>query len=131
VVAYSNDVKIAALGVGRETLARHGAVSGETAREMALGALRLTGADCAVATTGVAGPGGGSPSKPVGTVWIAVASATHGDEGALARPNDGSVVVEARLHHFAGTRAEVMAAAVGAALTMLGEAVGGWTKGGA
>ena len=74
VVAYSNEVKECALGVNHETLVRHGAVSEETVKEMVTGVRDRLGADYAVATTGVAGPGGGTPEKPVGTVWIAVAS---------------------------------------------------------
>lgn len=74
VVAYNNEVKECALGVNHETLVRHGAVSEETVKEMVKGVRERLGADYAVATTGVAGPGGGTPEKPVGTVWIAVAS---------------------------------------------------------
>lgn len=74
VVAYSNASKHAVLGVDEESIARHGAVSERVAREMAEGARRITGADYAVATTGIAGPAGGSPEKPVGTVWIAVST---------------------------------------------------------
>jgi nicotinamide-nucleotide amidase len=70
-VTYSNASKQEMLGVGSDTLARHGAVSEETAREMALGALAHSKADVAVAVTGVAGPSGGSPEKPVGTVCFA------------------------------------------------------------
>lgn len=74
VVAYSNEVKECALGVSHETLLAHGVVSEETVREMVEGVRKRLGADYAVATTGVAGPGGGTPEKPVGTVWIGVAS---------------------------------------------------------
>lgn len=74
VVAYSNEVKECALGVRHETLLAHGAVSEETVREMVEGVRKRLGADFAIATTGIAGPTGGTDKKPVGTVWIAVAS---------------------------------------------------------
>ncbi|MDH5298162.1 MAG: CinA family nicotinamide mononucleotide deamidase-related protein [Desulfobulbaceae bacterium] len=74
VVAYSNELKEQLLGVDRATLVRFGAVSEETARAMADGARRVTGADLAVAVTGIAGPGGGSEEKPVGTVCFALAT---------------------------------------------------------
>lgn len=77
VVAYSNEVKESALGVKHSTLKAHGAVSEETVREMAEGVRERLGADLAIATTGIAGPDGGSEEKPVGTVWIAVADKTH------------------------------------------------------
>jgi nicotinamide-nucleotide amidase len=70
-VTYSNDAKIELLGVGRATLERHGAVSEQTAREMAQGALRRSKATLAVAVTGIAGPAGGTPDKPVGMVCFA------------------------------------------------------------
>lgn len=73
-VAYSNEMKQRVLGVDSTTLAMFGAVSEETACEMAVGARRVTGADIAVATTGVAGPEGGSEAKPVGTVAVALAA---------------------------------------------------------
>jgi nicotinamide-nucleotide amidase len=73
--AYSNDVKQRLLGVSPETLAHHGAVSEETAREMAAGARKALGVDIAVATTGIAGPDGGTPEKPVGLVCFALATA--------------------------------------------------------
>ncbi len=72
VVSYSNDVKADVLGVSRSDIARHGAVSREVAEQMALGAAKLMRTDCAIATTGIAGPEGGSKFKPVGTVWFAV-----------------------------------------------------------
>ena len=72
VVAYHNDVKHRVLGVADETLCRFGAVSEAVVREMVTGVSERFCADCAVATSGVAGPGGGTPEKPVGTVWVAV-----------------------------------------------------------
>ena len=72
VVAYHNSVKAQVLGVGEELLAEHGAVSEPVVRCMALGVSALTDADCAVATSGIAGPGGGTADKPVGTVWVAL-----------------------------------------------------------
>ena len=71
IVAYSNEVKMNLLYVSPETLERHGAVSEETVIEMVKGAMKALKTDCAVATSGIAGPGGGTPEKPVGTVWIA------------------------------------------------------------
>jgi nicotinamide-nucleotide amidase len=71
IVSYSNRAKEAMLGVKHRTLCGHGAVSETVVREMAEGALRLSGADIAVAVSGVAGPDGGSDEKPVGTVWFA------------------------------------------------------------
>ena len=72
VVAYHNDVKSGVLGVSVDTLAAVGAVSEEVVRQMVGGVARLMAADCAIATSGIAGPGGGTPEKPVGTVWVAV-----------------------------------------------------------
>ena len=71
VVAYANEVKRSLLGVSDDTLQSYGAVSEQTVREMVQGVARATDSDCAVATSGVAGPGGGTPDKPVGTVWVA------------------------------------------------------------
>ena len=101
-VTYSNEAKIAMLGVSEQTLAAHGAVSEATAREMAAGALRNSGAMLAVAVTGVAGPAGGTPAKPVGLVWLAWAK------------RGGPV--ETRSEHFPGDRAAVREATVRKAL---------------
>lgn len=73
IVAYANDVKVNVLGVSPETLKNYGAVSEETAREMALGAIERLGCSVGLATTGIAGPGGGTPAKPVGLVYVACA----------------------------------------------------------
>ena len=104
VVAYANEVKRDVLGVGPDLLAAHGAVSEPVVRAMAAGVRRLTGTRLAVAVSGVAGPGGGTPGKPVGTVWVAVA--------------DGENVQAARFR-FSGDRAAVRNATVDAALIML------------
>lgn len=72
-VTYANESKVSQLGVSPDSLARYGAVSEEVAKEMAIGALRASHADIAVSVTGIAGPGGGSGEKPVGTAWIAIA----------------------------------------------------------
>lgn len=74
VVAYSNEVKMALLGVDPESLNRYGAVSQSVAEQMAEGVRRATGATYGISTTGIAGPTGGTPAKPVGTVWMAVAT---------------------------------------------------------
>lgn len=73
IVAYSNDIKINLLCVSPNTLKKYGAVSQETVIEMAQGVMKSMKSDCAIATSGIAGPGGGSIQKPVGTIWIAVA----------------------------------------------------------
>ena len=73
-VSYSNQAKMDILGVKPETLEAHGAVSEQTAIEMAEGCARVFGTDCAISTTGIAGPGGGTPDKPVGLVrWVCLA----------------------------------------------------------
>lgn len=74
VVAYSNSVKTQLLGIKEDTIAQHGAVSEETVIEMAIAARKLLNTDFALATSGIAGPEGGTETKPVGTLWIAVAS---------------------------------------------------------
>jgi nicotinamide-nucleotide amidase len=99
-ITYSNEAKMEMLGVPEATLARHGAVSEATARAMAEGALARSQAGIAVAVTGVAGPGGGSPEKPVGMVcfaWArsgaATATATHQIPGDRQAVREASVAV--------------------------------------
>ena len=108
VIAYANDLKVRLLGVPADVLAAHGAFSLETARAMAEGACAATGADYAISITGIAGPAGGTPEKPVGLVFIGVA-APHG--------------TATFKHHFSGSRAEIRQAATEAALRHLLEAV--------
>jgi PncC family amidohydrolase len=110
VISYSNDAKVHLLGVPLKTLRARGAVSEETASAMARGARRALGADYGVGITGIAGPGGAVPGKPVGTVCIAVA-------GPRAQ------VAVARCL-FPGGRAEVRRAACRKALEMLDERLG-------
>jgi PncC family amidohydrolase len=74
-ITYSNEAKVSVLGVNSQTIERHGAVSAECAAEMAAGALRLLGADFALALTGIAGPGGGTAEKPVGLTFVALGCA--------------------------------------------------------
>lgn len=107
-VTYSNTAKARDLGVRPDTLATHGAVSAATVLEMARGALERSGADVAVATSGIAGPDGGSPGKPVGTVWFA-----------LAHAPGLKVPAAARLQQFTGDREAVRREAVGFALQWL------------
>jgi competence/damage-inducible protein CinA C-terminal domain len=95
VTSYSNEVKVNTLGVPAEIIARHGAVSEECVRAMAEGVLRKLDTDYAVATSGIAGPGGGTPEKPVGTAWLAAAR----------RLADGSVETTAKCVRFASSRA--------------------------
>ena len=102
VVAYSYEAKEALLGVQPQTLERNGAVSQEAVAEMVSGALARYGASVAVAVTGVAGPGGGTDAKPVGTVWIGWKR-----RGGYARTD---------LFHFEGDRESVRRQTVGAAL---------------
>lgn len=73
IIAYDNEVKVNVLHVSPNTLNVYGAVSRETVIEMVKGAMSSLKTDCSVATSGIAGPGGGTPAKPVGTIWIAVA----------------------------------------------------------
>ena len=88
-MAYSNEVKMNLLHVSPQTLEKYGAVSRETVIEMAKGAMEALKTECAVATSGIAGPGGGTLEKPVGTIWMAVACrdkiVTRKEEGDLGR----------------------------------------------
>lgn len=95
VVSYSNAAKMSILGVEKETLAEYGAVSEATVRQMAAGARCALGCDCAVATSGIAGPGGGSPGKPVGTVWIAAATPSATRTQLLHLPGDREAIAGA------------------------------------
>jgi nicotinamide-nucleotide amidase len=99
-VCYSNAAKERDLGVSSRTLEVHGAVSEAVAREMAGGALGVTGAQLALAVTGIAGPDGGSEEKPVGTVWFGVACYREGQEG--PDPSVPAIVTEGR--RFGGDR---------------------------
>ena len=109
-ITYSNDAKIELLGVTADTLAAHGAVSEATATAMALGTLQHSRADWALAITGIAGPGGGAPGRPVGTVCFA-----------WAGPDGGAVSCT---RHFQGGRESVRAQSVAHALTVLLEQAG-------
>ena len=105
IVAYANEAKTALLEVPETTLVTAGAVSEETAVAMARGARRRLGVDVALATTGIAGPGGGTPEKPVGLVWFALAL------------GDGEM--ETRRLTFPGSRADIRERASVAALGLL------------
>ncbi len=107
-VTYTNEMKQAQLGVPPEVIETHGAVSGETVSAMAAGALDRSGADIAVSLSGIAGPGGGTEDKPVGTVWIGLAARTSGDEPA----------VRALCTQFPGSRAQVRTRAAMCALQL-------------
>ena len=107
-VTYSNAAKVRDIGVSERTLADHGAVSEATVREMAAGALRVSGADVAVAISGIAGPDGGTPTKPVGTVWFG-----------LARRRGAEVVVTAEMQLFGGDRELIRRRSVERALELV------------
>src|SRR3954469_10416863 len=110
-VTYSNNAKIELLGVAPETIAEPGAISEQTAGAMARGAVARAGVDLAVSVTGIAGPGGGMPQKPLGLVYLGI-----------SRPNS-TVRVEHRI--FPGDRSQVRHAATRLALELLLEAAGG------
>jgi nicotinamide-nucleotide amidase len=105
IVSYSNPAKQELLGVSPSTLVAHGAVSEPVVREMAEGAIKRGGADLAVAVSGVAGPTGGTPDKPVGTVWFA-----------WARLDGGGLHSQAECRHFEGDREAVRRQTVAVAL---------------
>lgn len=111
VVAYAYEAKVAILGVSWDTLKAHGAVSPETVLEMARGARRIFAADIAISISGIAGPGGGLPGKPVGTTCIALA--TPDGEWSHAR-------------HFEGNRRENKTSSAEAALQILLEYLEGY-----
>jgi nicotinamide-nucleotide amidase len=104
-VTYSNEAKSELLGVPAALIAQHGAVSEEVARAMAAGALAHSRADASVAVTGIAGPGGATPGKPVGTVWLATALRGHATRSVLLQLD--------------GSRSDVREQTVGAALHAL------------
>ena len=104
VVSYANDVKAEVLKVSRRDIDRYGAVSRQVAEQMALGVSKLMRSDCAISTTGIAGPDGGTKLKPVGTVWISV------------KYNE-KIVCECL--HFQGTRNEVIESATNHGMVML------------
>ena len=105
IVSYANGAKESLIGVQNKTLEDHGAVSAEVVEEMAKGTLRLSGADIAVAVSGVAGPDGGTKEKPVGTVWFAWAV------------RDGTnALVDTQCEQFSGDRELVREASVAYAL---------------
>ena len=108
VIAYANEIKVALLGVPDAAIRAHGAVSEPVVRAMASGARRATGAEIGIGITGVAGPGGGTPDKPVGTVWIGV---------------DVLGAVDARRATMVGDRDEVRRRAAQAALEMVRRAL--------
>jgi PncC family amidohydrolase len=109
-VTYANDVKRDQLGVGEELLAAHGAVSAQVARAMAEGVRTRLGADLGIAVTGVAGPGGGTPEKPVGLTYVAVADA---------------IGVDVRRHHWTGDRSSNKRESATAVLELVLERVAG------
>ncbi|MDR1686919.1 MAG: nicotinamide-nucleotide amidohydrolase family protein [Desulfovibrio sp.] len=112
IVAYADSVKTRLLGVSKVLLTAHGAVSGPVAEAMALGALAATGAASALAVTGIAGPGGGSAEKPVGTVWFA--TAVYPSRNLADHPQGPAITSFCRT--FSGYRDEVRLAAALAGL---------------
>ena len=119
-VTYSNAAKSEMLGVPAALIAAHGAVSAKVAQAMAEGALAHSRADLAVAVTGIAGPGGATPGKPVGTVWMAVARRGGGGVDAGVGPGvRPDVTTQAELLQLDGDRATIRALTVQLALQRL------------
>ena len=108
VVTYANEAKMKLLGVKSDTLTAYGAVSEQTAKEMAEGILRLSESDVSISVTGIAGPTGGTPEKPVGLVYIGIS----GEFGTFSYEN-----------HFAGNRSQVRAQTVEKAFKLAAEYV--------
>jgi len=104
VISYANEIKSQWLGVKKETLMQHGAVSKETVEEMLTGVLKMASADYAIAVSGIAGPTGGTEEKPVGTVYIGIKNSDH------------SIV---QLHHFKGERESIQKQATKSAIALL------------
>ena len=102
VVAYHNEVKSAVLGVSPAVIETDGAVSEEVVQQMVCGVSRIMATDCAIATSGVAGPGGGTPEKPVGTVWVAVKL------GAVVKTKKLQLRDEGRLQNIENATLEVL-----------------------
>lgn len=109
-ITYSYDAKIVNLGVLPDTLSTHGAVSEETAHEMAKGALKHSKAQIALSVTGIAGPGGATPEKPIGLVYIGIANAKTGE-------------VKTIKNNFSGDRASVRGATLDKALALLADEI--------
>lgn len=109
VVTYSNKAKVDLLGVSEETLKEYGAVSEQTAREMAVGIRKRSGADIGISTTGIAGPTGGTKEKPVGLVYIGIST---------------SEKEEVKRFNFSGNRIENKESTCNAALELLLENIG-------
>ncbi len=109
IIAYEDDIKIKVLGLDRATLQRHGSVSGWTVEKMADALRQQWGCDMAIAISGVAGPGGGSTKKPVGTVWIGIEGPEH--------------LMSVVRHDFQGDRDAIRKQAVEAALARAVEMV--------
>ncbi len=113
-ITYSNEAKEKLLGVSHATLEQYGAVSSQTAEEMAKGAKQAAGTDISVISTGIAGPDGGTEDKPVGLVYLACAY----EDGAPSMPC-GKIKVTTERHQFSGNRQEIRAASVHAALKLV------------